>query len=82
MAASVRPPPMSTTMWPWGESMGMWAPRAAARGSGMTWTGRRAPAASHASCTARRSTPVAPTGAQTTTSGLTKDRRPTALAMR
>jgi hypothetical protein len=48
----------------------------------MTCTGRLAPAASHASCTARRSTPVAPTGAQMTTSGLTKERRPTALAMR
>src|SRR3972149_1000270 len=35
MAASVRPPPISTIMWPWGELTGMRAPMAAARGSGV-----------------------------------------------
>src|SRR5215216_1383778 len=39
-AASVRPPPMSSTMWPWGEPIGISAPMAAASGSGTSWAAR------------------------------------------
>src|SRR3972149_769704 len=42
-AASVRPPPISTTMLPLGDPTGMRAPMAAARGSGMRGAGRRGP---------------------------------------
>ena len=67
-ATSVVPPPMSTIMLPAGSLTGRPVPIAAAIGSAITWT-RRAPAASAASSTARRSTAVIPLGTQITMRG-------------
>ena len=67
-AASVVPPPMSMTMLPAGPSIGMFAPMAAASGSGIRWASR-APAWSVASSTARLSTFVTPAGMQIITIG-------------
>ena len=57
----------------------MRAPIAAASGSGTRCTGRRPPACSAASRTARCSTLVTPAGMQTITSGFTRLKRPTTL---
>ena len=65
-ATSLVPPPMSTTMFPVGSAIGMPAPIAAAIGSSISCT-LRAPAARHASSTARFSTSVMPDGAHITT---------------
>ena len=77
-ATSLVPPPMSTTMEPWGSATGRPAPMAAAMGSSMMET-RLAPACSAASRTARRSTAVTPEGIQMTTRGREKKLFPMAL---
>ena len=69
-------------MCPRADPSGISAPIAAASGSGMRWAGRRAPAASAASRTARCSTPVTPTGTQIITSGLTSEKRPVTRPMK
>ena len=58
-AASLQPPPRSTTMLPVGVDTGRSAPKAPASGSGIR-KASRAPACSVASCTARLSTLVTP----------------------
>ena len=65
-AISVVPPPMSTTMLPWGASMSRPIPRAAAMGSKIRYTSRP-PACSVESRTALISTSVEPEGMPTTT---------------
>ena len=67
-ATSLVPPPTSTTMLAVGSATGSPAPMAAAIGSSIRLTSR-APAARHASCTARCSTSVTPEGAHITTRG-------------
>ena len=69
-ATSVVPPPISTIKLALGRCTGSPAPIAAAIGSSMMYTGRRAPANSAASCTARRSTPVISEGTQIIIRGL------------
>ena len=64
-AISVVPPPMSTTMLPFGASTSRPIPRAAAIGSKIRYTSR-APACSEESRTARISTSVLPEGMPTT----------------
>ena len=64
------------------EFTGMRAPMAAASGSGTRWTGRRPPACSAASRTARCSTLVTPAGIQTMISGLMTPKRPTTFWMK
>ena len=70
-ATSVVPPPISTTIWPFGPEISSPAPRAAARGSSIRYT-RRAPASMAALMTARSSTSVIPLGTQTITLGFTR----------
>ena len=69
-ATSVVPPPISTMRFALGKCTGNPAPIAAAIGSSMMYTGRRAPANSAASCTARFSTPVISDGTQIIIRGL------------
>ena len=65
---------MSTIMLPVGSDTGIPVPTAAAIGSSTICVGRRAPADSAASCTARCSTPVIPDGTAITMRGLVQRR--------
>jgi hypothetical protein len=68
-------------MLPEGSATGTRAPIAAASGSEIR-KALRAPAASAASRTARRSTPVTPAGTQIITSGRIREKRPQLLLMK
>jgi hypothetical protein len=74
-AASLVPPPMSTTRLPVGVLIGIPAPRAAAKGSGIRYASRP-PAWMAASWTARLSTLVTPTGTLIAIRGLNIRIRP------
>ena len=82
-AASVVPPPRSSTILPVGVLTGRPAPIAAAMGSGIKCTSRVAPpAATAASCTARLSTLVTPNGTLIITLGLSMRTAPAAFLMK